>query len=337
MGFDVRIVPGVFAGWLVTAPALAQTWETADPASAPASSQPAASQPATSQPPAAPAAPETDAGAPVEPEFSTASSCFPACRSGFVCAQGSCVSACNPPCADGERCTPDGECVGSAAAAQPSERDTPEVESAGPAEHAPGATRERGVRTHDGFYLRLGLGFGGLGMNLDVDDRGSPGTAKASGPALLSEIALGGTIADGLVLGFGVFAGDVADDRELEFRLGGTNPYSVETRVDELTAGVVGPFLDYYFDPQRGFHIQGAVGIGVLSYQRELDREEVLLGGLGVMLGVGHEWWIGEQWSLGGLARVIWTGVGGEDPLDPELTYSGSAFVPGLLLTATYH
>lgn len=37
--------------------------------------------------------------------------CFPPCRSGFVCHNGTCVSVCNPPCPEGERCTPEGECV----------------------------------------------------------------------------------------------------------------------------------------------------------------------------------------------------------------------------------
>jgi hypothetical protein len=36
--------------------------------------------------------------------------CFPDCRTGYVCQQGSCVSACNPPCAANERCTAAATC-----------------------------------------------------------------------------------------------------------------------------------------------------------------------------------------------------------------------------------
>jgi hypothetical protein len=36
--------------------------------------------------------------------------CVPACRAGFVCADGRCVSACNPPCGNNETCGRDGEC-----------------------------------------------------------------------------------------------------------------------------------------------------------------------------------------------------------------------------------
>lgn len=31
-------------------------------------------------------------------------SCFPACRRGYLCHAGACVSECNPPCGDGETC-----------------------------------------------------------------------------------------------------------------------------------------------------------------------------------------------------------------------------------------
>jgi hypothetical protein len=37
--------------------------------------------------------------------------CFPKCRAGYVCHQGTCVSKCNPPCGAGLGCTESGECV----------------------------------------------------------------------------------------------------------------------------------------------------------------------------------------------------------------------------------
>lgn len=45
--------------------------------------------------------------------------CFPACRAGYLCHEGSCVSACNPPCAGNERCTAEAQCVPSAASTAP--------------------------------------------------------------------------------------------------------------------------------------------------------------------------------------------------------------------------
>jgi hypothetical protein len=39
-----------------------------------------------------------------DPPTNTPSSCTPACREGFTCANGSCVSSCNPPCEGGSVC-----------------------------------------------------------------------------------------------------------------------------------------------------------------------------------------------------------------------------------------
>ncbi len=39
-----------------------------------------------------------------------ATSCFPACRTGYLCHEGRCISKCNPVCPRGERCTDAGEC-----------------------------------------------------------------------------------------------------------------------------------------------------------------------------------------------------------------------------------
>jgi len=49
---------------------------------------------------------------PVAPSVTSAApgTCFPACRSGFVCSAGQCVSACNPPCPTSETCTANGQC-----------------------------------------------------------------------------------------------------------------------------------------------------------------------------------------------------------------------------------
>jgi hypothetical protein len=42
-----------------------------------------------------------------------APACFPACRSGYVCAGGTCVPACDPRCDQRQTCTSEGECVDS--------------------------------------------------------------------------------------------------------------------------------------------------------------------------------------------------------------------------------
>ncbi len=37
--------------------------------------------------------------------------CFPECRAGYLCHEGTCISRCNPPCAVGEQCSESGLCT----------------------------------------------------------------------------------------------------------------------------------------------------------------------------------------------------------------------------------
>lgn len=45
------------------------------------------------------------------PSATTATECFPSCRTGYLCHQGQCVSRCNPPCGEGLVCLDSGECA----------------------------------------------------------------------------------------------------------------------------------------------------------------------------------------------------------------------------------
>jgi hypothetical protein len=54
------------------------------------------------------------------------------------------------------------------------------------------------------------------------------------------------------------------------------------------------------------------------------------------MLGVGYEFWVGSQWSLGGIARLLL--VSGSLRADgSEVDFSGKGYAPSLLFTATHH
>src|SRR5438045_765689 len=67
-----------------------------------------------------------------------------------------------------------------------------------------GASQGSAAHTHDGFYLRLGLGFGGVGGNV-TPDAGGP-TTSMKGGTVSSELAFGGTVAPGLVIGGGIYS-----------------------------------------------------------------------------------------------------------------------------------
>jgi hypothetical protein len=276
-----------------------------------------------------------------------AEACVPDCRSGFACIEGQCLSKCNPLCGEGERCTDAGECeptptssvsgpLTSAGQRAPSRRTTrttssgrADREAAGdrapaateidasedpwsardagpPAPSAPPPEPSAGVRRHDGFFLRLSVG---------------PSLFHASYTAGIGgnyELALGGTAGRGVVVG-----GMVSPKVLLVTESGVPIP---------LFASFLGPFVDLYPDPSNGLHVLGAIGVGSASYNGHLAPA------LEAMVGLGKEWWVGEQWSIGVLGRL--------SASTARVTYSSSAATDGDrssitvlsgLVTFTYH
>ncbi len=167
------------------------------------------------------------------------------------------------------------------------------------------------VHTHDGFYLRLGVG---LGLLVESD---------AKGVGLPTELSFGGTVAPGLALGVGnngVVFPKPESDRD----------------AGQLAFNAWGPFVDYYFDPHRGAHVEASVLFVYGLSSKKGDVESAYGPGYGMTLGGGYEWWVGEQWSIGVIGRASYYAV--------ELTGTRSdtdfgvqAFVPAILFGATLH
>lgn len=209
---------------------------------------------------------------------------------------------------------------------------------------------ESAVHVHDGFYLRLGIGAGYLLSDTEVTASGYEGeiTFKTTGLGAATELALGGTVAPGLVIGVGSYGGVAFSAKGEDFDWDGESIDDLEGEWDSITVNVTGPFLDYYFDPSGGLHLQLAVGLGTLAvsdgelkqgeFTDDLDEEDG--SGLGAMVGFGFETWVGEQWSVGGLARVLYAKPTVEADVpgtDVEGDWESSMLMPGVLFTATYH
>lgn len=159
-----------------------------------------------------------------------------------------------------------------------------------------------------------------------------------TGIGTASELALGGTVSRGLVLGGGIYSTSVLAWALLPEDSGGPLPEELEPTSANFS--LIGPFVDYYFDPRRGFHLQGALGLAALTGLRfdqggRMDTDYTALGG-GLMVGIGHEWWIGDEWSLGVLGRVTFAYVHGDDDDDVGWGHFVSTF-PAVLATVTYH
>ena len=57
--------------------------------------------------------------------------CFPECRAGYICNEGTCIEACNPPCAQGQRFTAAKECIAETPHAVPATASGRSVEISG--------------------------------------------------------------------------------------------------------------------------------------------------------------------------------------------------------------
>jgi hypothetical protein len=108
----------------------------------------------------------------------------------------------------------------------------------------------------------------------------------------------------------------------------------------------IGPFADWYVDPDGGWHVEAAIGlaaiqagkgtpteIGGTSYTFPSDDESGT--GVSLLAGVGYEWWVGEQVSMGMLARLQYVSGSVKATGDTEST-SVKVVVPAILGTLTY-
>jgi hypothetical protein len=168
------------------------------------------------------------------------------------------------------------------------------------------------------------------------------GDLSVRGVLGLFDITIGGTVAEGLVIGGALFGGGTSTAhwrgnslRELEGNAG-----SEDVAGKEASLAFLGVLIDYYPDPRGGFHVLGGVGLASLGFERNaedaLPPEPWEGGGGGLVLGVGYDAWIADQWSLGGVVRLLLmsgTLRGAESDVDLD----ARAFAPGLLFTATHH
>jgi hypothetical protein len=186
------------------------------------------------------------------------------------------------------------------------------------------------VHNHDGLYLRLGFGFGFMNTKGEID---LPNSSELSitGAGFTGEFMIGGTPTPGFVIGGGTSGFTVFDPK---FEVDGEE---VNTTADSVNLSMIGLFVDVYPDPKQGLHVQGMVGYAQLSSD-ETDSDDERPDGLGLAVGVGYEWWVGEQWGVGILGKLTYASTKIENSLGTtsvDVTYTTLA--PALLFTATLH
>jgi len=197
-----------------------------------------------------------------------------------------------------------------------------------------------GYFVHDGFYLRLAGGLGGASDKLSGGARTSEGPSgtldgTVTGFAAATEVALGYTFFRGWVLGFAIdtltvprASAHLADD---------VSKFSFHTS----QAAHYALFADYYPDPLRGFHVQASAGVAsYIMAQGNADDPPTIAPphaavGFGFMLGVGNQWWVDRDWTLGVLPRLMLAWTEGTDEFGAGFSHRTLGY--SLLLSATYH
>lgn len=195
---------------------------------------------------------------------------------------------------------------------------------------------------HDGFYMRFGSGLSGFDERLSSEDSAIYGgeiKSRTRGIGSASELALGGTISKGVVLGGGIYTFDLlASTLRLEDDSADAPPEELDTGLRNLI--LIAPFIDIYPNPRRGFHVQGALGLALLTPRvfgsSATEQSDYAAVGGGLMLGAGYEWFIADEWSLGILGRATVSVLTGKDESGVRWVHVPSTS-PGFLVTLTYH
>jgi hypothetical protein len=195
---------------------------------------------------------------------------------------------------------------------------------------------------HNGFYFRIGTGFGVLDERLSSESSAAYGGevhGRNRGMAQLGELAVGGTLGEAWVFGGGIYSADlIASTYKRGDGANATPPAEVDPELRNVS--IIGPFFDWYPNPHRGFHFQCALGLATLTPRvfgdSATERSEYLALGGGLMLGAGYDVWVDEEWSLGVLARTTAAVCGGRDESNVRWLHLVITS-PALLVTLTYH
>ena len=161
---------------------------------------------------------------------------------------------------------------------------------------------ERTLRRHEGFYLRTSIGIAALRGSLSGGANASEDATTGGAGANVS-VLVGGAPDAGFALGVGAqytlqLSGDWDSD--------GAGDAS-----SELNTLIVGPFVDGHPDPQGSWHFGGTVGLAQASIgYGSLDDSALGVGGGAWM---GHDSWVADEWSMGGMLRFDALRAWGDD------------------------
>lgn len=175
-----------------------------------------------------------------------------------------------------------------------------------------GAVSQAAPPTHDGVYLQLSGGLGLPHLSIAADDHGTTTKHYAdteSDRSFNLSLLLGWQLRPGLAFGVGgIYLAYSPNPQPTE----NGQPYGQVDVKQPYVQGVdmLGPFVDLYPSPRLGWHVQALVGYAQTSFAEITPNPfDAGLGGIGLMAGLGHDWWVSEHWSIGVLARLTYANM----------------------------
>jgi hypothetical protein len=154
---------------------------------------------------------------------------------------------------------------------------------------------QRTYHFHEGFYLRASVGFGhysqtfsdGNQPSLELDEDGSK---------MSLDLLIGGSPSPGVSIGGGLMVdpllGADSDDNERPGSHG---------RVSWL----VGPFIDGFPSPNKGWHLGGLIGFAGQSYESINSGDTRRAVGIGGAAWFGYDFWVANEWAIGPQLRLM--------------------------------
>ncbi|MEZ4372194.1 MAG: hypothetical protein R3B07_15290 [Polyangiaceae bacterium] len=192
------------------------------------------------------------------------------------------------------------------------------------------ARAESTPETHDGLYLRLSIGGGYARDKFEYTGFfGGDAEGIGQGSSGLLEVMLGGTVAKGLVVGGGGSLERVANPKVEIDGVDVSEDYSLGTLF------TWGPMIDWYPDPNGGFHLGGMIGAAALN-TKDGTGDEVnsdAVGGGGEFF-IGYEWWVAAEWGVGVAARLF-SAMLVDELVIGRVTHSWTS--GGVVFTGTFH
>lgn len=157
---------------------------------------------------------------------------------------------------------------------------------------------QRKYHFHEGFYLRASVGFSDYRASYSDGNRNDRDFDEhASGMAL--DLLIGGSPSPGISIGGGILLNPLFGHH---YERGG-----VELGSHGGYATLIGPFVDGFPDPTRGWHVGGMIGIAGQSFQNvnATGNDSHTAAGIGGAAWFGYDFWVADEWGIGPQLRLM--------------------------------